>query len=241
MKELALISGVSREMGMGYEAAKQLGQLGYRVIISARQLDKADVLAKQLAAQGSEVTAKQLDVTQDASVRQLVDYIESEYGKLDVLINNAGGFYDGGGDVLQLDADHVHQVLDTNLLGAWRMTSSFAPLLQKSDNARVVNVSSGAGSYTDPAFGMLVQTEAPVYGISKLALNGLTVKLSQSLQQAGIKVNSVCPGWVATQPGGLEMGARPVVEGTKGIVWAATLPKDGPTGRFFRDGEVLGW
>lgn len=106
----------------------------------------------------------------------------------------------------------------------------------------MVNVSSGAGSFTDPVFGLTVHPgNVPVYALTKLALNGLTVKLARQLKNSHVKVNAVCPGFVATYPGTAEWGARPVSEGAKGIVWAATLPDDGPSGCFFRDGQALNW
>jgi NAD(P)-dependent dehydrogenase (short-subunit alcohol dehydrogenase family) len=121
------------------------------------------------------------------------------------------------------------------------MTKSFIPLLEKSDNPSVVNVSSGAGSFGDPDFGLIAKGDITAYGISKLALNGLTVKLAAELKGRGIKINAVCPGFTATYPGTEEWGARPVAEGAGGIVWAATLAKNGPTGGFFRDGKILPW
>jgi NAD(P)-dependent dehydrogenase (short-subunit alcohol dehydrogenase family) len=136
----------------------------------------------------------------------------------------------------------VKDALDTNLLGAWRMAKAFVPLLQQSDHGRIVNVSSGAGSFTDPVFGIQNhQGNMPVYAITKLALNGFTAKLARELKDSPIKVNAVCPGFVATYPGLEEWGARPASEAARGIIWAATLPEGGSTGGFFRDGKPLEW
>lgn len=122
------------------------------------------------------------------------------------------------------------------------MIKAFKPLLIKSRNPRIVNVSSGAGSFSDEVFGMAVNPGGvPAYGISKLALNGLTIKCAREFTADSIKINSVCPGFVATYPGTENWGARPVSEGAAGIVWAASLPADGPTGQFFRDGKVIPW
>jgi NAD(P)-dependent dehydrogenase (short-subunit alcohol dehydrogenase family) len=214
MDKISLITGVSRDMGLGYETAKQLSELGYTVIITARDIEKVKSLARK-----SGLTAMQLDITNDISVSQLANDIEKQYGKLDVLVNNAGGFFDQGGEPLSTDIQFVKDAFDLNLLGAWRMANAFVPLLRKSSAGRIVNVSSGAGSFTDPTFGLSNhQGNVPVYGITKLALNGLTVKLARELKDTSIKVNSVCPGFVATYPGTEKWGARPVTEGAKGIV-----------------------
>ena len=237
MDKIAIITGVSREMGLGYETAKQLKELGFIVIITARDFDKVKQLAGQIG-----VIARQLDVTDEDSVLDLANNIEKEYGKIDVLINNAGAFFDQGGEPLSSDMQFVKDAIDTNLLGAWRMIKLFLPLLEKSEQPRIVNVSSGAGSFGDPVFGLAHHfSKVPVYGITKLALNGLTVKLASQLKDSKIKINSVDPGFTATYPGTEQWGARPVSEGAKGIIWAATLPQDGPSGEFFRDGQTLNW
>ena len=235
--KIALITGVSREMGLGYETAKQLAELGYKVIITAREFDKVKELADKI-----NVTAMALDITNDQSVEQLANDFEKQFGKLDVLVNNAGAFFDQGGEPLSADIQFIKDAFDTNLLGAWRMIKAFEPLLQKSESGRIVNVSSGAGSFGDPVFGLANHfSKVPVYGITKLALNGLTVKLARQLKDTKIKINSVDPGFIATYSGTENYGARPVSEGAKSVVWAVTIPDDGPSGEFFRDGETLSW
>lgn len=122
--------------------------------------------------------------------------IENEYGKLDVLVNNAGAFFDQNGEPLSTDLQFVNDALNTNLLGAWRMIKAFHKLLEKSDSPRIVNVSSGAGSFSDPVFGLANHfSKVPVYRITKLALNGLTVKVAAQLKDSKIKINSVDPGF----------------------------------------------
>ena len=237
MDKIALITGVSREMGLGYETAKQLADKGYKVIITAREFEKVKELADKI-----NVTAMALDITNDQSVQQLANDFEKQFGKLDVLVNNAGAFFDQDNEPLSGDMQFIKDAFDTNLLGAWRMIKAFEPLLQKSESGRIVNVSSGAGSFGDPVFGLANHfSKVPVYGITKLALNGLTVKLARQLKETKIKINSVDPGFTATYPGTENWGARPVSEGAKGVVWAATLTDDGPSGEFFRDGQTLSW
>ena len=236
-KPLALITGVSREMGLGFETARQLVEKGFKVICTARTLEKVEQLASKIGAE-----AKQLDITNQIHIQQLAEEVTNEYGKLDVLINNAGAFFDQGGQPLSAEMDFIQEAFNTNLFGAWRMTKAFIPLLEKSDAGRIVNVSSEAGSFSDPIFSLENHpNNVPVYSLTKLALNGLTVKLARELKDSSIKVNAATPGFIATYPGTEEWGARPVPEGAKSIVWAATLPADGPSGQFFRDGKRLAW
>lgn len=186
--------------------------------------------------------AKALDVTDDTSVRQLAVEVKQEYGRLDILINNAAAFVNWAETALTADLAGVYDVFNTNLLGVWRMCQVCVPLLRRSSHGRIVNVSSGAGSHGDTQFGLTTNRGAVAsYGISKAALNALTTKLAAELDGTGILVNAVCPGLTATAPGMEAMGARPIPEGAASVVWAATLPDDGPTGGFFRDGNPLPW
>ncbi|HYJ47786.1 MAG TPA: SDR family NAD(P)-dependent oxidoreductase, partial [Pyrinomonadaceae bacterium] len=128
----------------------------------------------------------------------------------------------------------VREAFETNTLGAWRMCQAFIPLLRRSAHGRVVNVSSESGSLASMGGG------TPAYSVSKAALNALTRMLADELKSSGVLVNSVCPGWVATEMGGRD-APRSVEEGAASVVWAATIPDGGPTGGFFRDGEPLPW
>jgi len=127
----------------------------------------------------------------------------------------------------------VREALETNLLGAWRTTQACLPLLRRSGSGRIVNVSSGAGALADMRGG------TPAYRVSKTGLNALTRILAAELRGDGVLVNSVCPGWVATEMGG--SGGRPVEAGAASVMWAVRLPDDGPTGGFFRDGRRIDW
>ena len=238
--QVALVTGASR--GIGFEVCRQLGELGMTVILSGRDPEKVGEAAKTLAADGLEVSPKTLDVSSDESVRQVAGEVEREYGRLDVLVNNAAGYADWSEMPSAADLSSALQLLGTNLLGPWRTCQAFLPLLRRSVHGRIVNVASGAGSHGDQQFGLTTNHGATAsYGISKAALNALTAKLAAELEGSGILVNSVCPGLTATAPGMEAMGARPVPEGAASVVWAAVLPDDGPTGGFFRDGKPLPW
>ncbi len=240
---IALVTGVSREEGIGFGVAKALATLGFDVILTARNIASAQALSEKIE-NPQNVIAKSLDITQDESISEIVEFVENKFQKLDVLINNAGAGFDFGMHPLETDLEITKNTLDINLFGAWRMIKGFYHLLKKSNQSRVVNISSGAGSFGDHVFGLAVHPSIVTsYGISKLALNGLTVKLARQFNEAGdkIKINSICPGFVATYEGTAEMGARPVSEVVDGIVWAATLTDDGPTGGFFRDKAPLSW
>ena len=160
--------------------------------------------------------------------------VEERFGRLDVLVNNAAILYDEWQRAENASLDTVHKAFGTNTLGAWRMCQAFIPLLRKSKHARIVNVSSESGSLTVMGGG------TPGYSVSKVALNALTRMLADELRASHILVNSVCPGWVATEMGGPD-APRTVEEGAASVMWAALLPDDGRTGGFFRDGEPLAW
>ncbi len=228
---IAIATGANR--GIGLEVARQLARQNITVILGARDLEKGKAAAETLAKKGLEVLPRWLDVTNQESIDRLVTQVKEEFGRLDILINNAGILYDTWQQAINANFDTVHEALETNTFGPWRMCQAFIPLLRQSKHGRIVNVSSGAGSLTSMSGG------TPAYSVSKVALNALTRMLADELKGSGILVNSVCPGWVATEMGGA--GGRPVEDGAAGVVWAATLPDDGPTGGFFRDGKPLAW
>jgi NAD(P)-dependent dehydrogenase (short-subunit alcohol dehydrogenase family) len=239
-KKVVLITGVSREQGIGFGLGKRMAETDFDVIITARKKSNALSLAKLIGL--AAVAAEEVDITDDESVRNLATLIERDYGKLDILVNNAAGGLDYGIPVLSTDLAVTRDALETNLFGAWRMIKAFHPLLKKSAHPRIVNISSGAGSFSHPVFGLSNHPAILTsYAISKLALNGLTVKAAAELRADNILINSVNPGFVATAPGMEKMGARSVRESVNGIIWAATLPDDGPTGKFFEDGSEIGW
>jgi NAD(P)-dependent dehydrogenase (short-subunit alcohol dehydrogenase family) len=174
-----------------------------------------------------------LDVTDPGSIGEAARWVSERYGKLDVLVNNAAITYDTWQRAASADLAVVREAAETNLYGPWLMVQEFLPLLRHSDHPRIVNVSSEAASLAHMGGG------TPAYTASKTALNALTRMLADELRGDRILVNAVCPGWVATDMGG--PGGRPVAEGAASVVWAATLPGDGPTGGFFRDGRPIPW
>lgn len=231
MTRVALVTGANR--GIGLEVCRQLAERGYVAVLGARDRDKGEQAAGELRGQGLDVRACQLDVADPESVRAAAVWLEREVGRLDALVNNAAILYDTWQRGVDADLDQVRAALDTNLLGAWRVTQAALPLLRQSPAGRIVNVSSGAGALNDMGGG------TPAYRTSKAALNALTRILASELRGDRILVNAICPGWVATDMGG--GGGRPVAEGAAGIVWAVELPDDGPTGGFFRDGRAIAW
>jgi NAD(P)-dependent dehydrogenase (short-subunit alcohol dehydrogenase family) len=235
---VALVTGGAR--GIGFEVARQLAQRGMTVILGARDLDKAGIAAEELSGDGLDVRAGIIDVADDDSVGELVDWVAGEFGRLDVLVNNAAAFADWSETASGADLGNSRAVLDTNLFGTWRACQAFLPLIRQNEHGRIVNVASGSGSHGDPQFGLARPGgTAATYAISKAAVLALTSKLAAELDGTGILINSVDPGLTATAPGMEEMGARPIPDGASRVAWAATLPDDGPSGGFFRDGEPM--
>jgi NAD(P)-dependent dehydrogenase (short-subunit alcohol dehydrogenase family) len=237
---VVLITGAAK--GIGKETAAQLGELGAIVLLTARQAARARVIAEELADAG-DVRALEVDfdVADAGSVSAAAEAVAS-HGRLDVLINNAAAYVDWAETAAGADLQEASRVLETNLIGSWRVTQALLPLLRQSAHPRIVFVSSGAGSHGDEQFGLTRRGGAAAsYGISKAALNGLVSTLAAELKRSPILVNAVCPGLTATWPGAEQMGARPVAQGAASVVWAATLDDDGPSGGFFRDGAPLAW
>jgi NAD(P)-dependent dehydrogenase (short-subunit alcohol dehydrogenase family) len=231
-----VVTGANR--GIGLEVARHLAARGDTVVLGTRDLDAGQRAAAPLVAAGSDVRARRLEVTDQASIDAVAAELASGAaaggpGRLDVLVNNAAIHYDTWQNAARADLGVVAEALETNLLGAWRCANAFLPLLRASRHGRIVNVSSESGSLTSMGGGI------PAYRVSKAGLNALTRMLAAELRSDGVLVNSVCPGWVATDMGG--PGGRPVAEGAASVVWAVDLPDDGPTGGFFRDGRALPW
>ncbi len=225
---VALITGATR--GIGYAAAARLAALGYRVVVAGRDPGAADRAAAEVGG-----VPLVLDVTREADAGRAVAFVEAEFGRLDALVNNAGVLLDREEAGLGVALEKVRATLEVNALGALRLAQAFAPMMVRQRYGRIVNVSSIMGSLAQAGPGYLA------YRTSKAALNMITRVLAAELTGTGVLVNAVHPGWVRTRMGGPEAPLSPE-EGARALVWAATLPEDGPTGGFFQgEGKPLPW
>lgn len=211
MKRIALVTGSTR--GIGREVARQLEARGHEVIVVGR---------------------KELEISDERSVDAMGERVERDFGRLDVLVNNAAILLDEGKSIVDVDPREFEETWRVNVLGAFLMIKRFAPLLRKSGHGRVVNVSSGAGQLSSMA------SYAPSYSTSKAALNAITILFANALRRDRVLVNCADPGWVRTDMGG-SAAPRSVEQGADTIVWLATLPDDGPTGGFFHDRKKIAW
>jgi NAD(P)-dependent dehydrogenase (short-subunit alcohol dehydrogenase family) len=238
-KKIALVTGANK--GIGKEVARQLGKAGMTVYVGARDLKRGQAAADELKADGVDVAVVQLDVTNDDSVKGAVATIEKQHGKLDVLVNNAG-IADMAAAGLSEPLESVRTTFDTNFFGAARVLQAAVPLLKKSDAPRIVNVSSTLGSLnknSDTNWDFY-NVKFLGYNASKAALNMLTVIAAAELRDANAKVNSICPGYVATDINN-NQGHRTVEQGAAIVVKMATLSADGPTGGYWDDAGKIEW
>jgi NAD(P)-dependent dehydrogenase (short-subunit alcohol dehydrogenase family) len=242
-KKIALISGGNK--GIGLETGRALAKLGYAVLLGSRDVPKGEVAAKQLRAEGLDARAVKLDVTKAEDIAAVAAMIEAKFGKLDVLVNNAGVMQEKGWThncTSTTDPVKLRATFETNLFAAVALTQAVLPSLRKAEAARIVNVSSILGSVGLQATkgSPTYSTKLFAYNSSKAALNMFTIHLAHELRHTKIKVNSAHPGWVKTDLGGsgAPMDAK---EGAVTEVQLATLPEDGPTGGFFHLGEAIEW
>ena len=229
--KIALVTGANR--GLGLEVVRQLGGTGFRVLLGVRDSAKAAEAADRLRGNGIDAVGLPLDVADAESIVAAAAMVARDQPRLDVLINNAAVHYDTWQRAITADFATVDEAWRTNLMGPWRLTNALLPSLRTSSAPRIVNVSSESGALASMGAG------TPAYHVTKAGLNALTRTMAAELRSEGFLVNAICPGWTATDMGG--GGGRPVAAGAKGIVWAATLPDDGPTGGFFRDGRPVPW
>ena len=225
----ALVTGAYR--GIGLEAARQIGKHDFHIFVAARKADEGEKAAQTLRDEGLKASFVLLDVTDEASIQGAVETVKSHTGSLDVLVNNAAVFLRGEWVISNLPASVLREALETNAIGPLLVTQAFWPLLQKSDSPRVVNVSSGAGRLFD------MGAEMPAYGPTKTLLNAITRQFAGLDER--ISVNSICPGWVATEMGGQE-APRTVEQGAAIISKLATMDAP-PSGKYLNDDGEIGW
>ena len=256
----ALVTGGNR--GLGLEVCRQLGRLGMRVLLAARDIASGAHATSTLQSEGLDITFEPLDVTSQESIANLADRLERQDTRLSALVNNAGIALEG------FDANVAEKTLAVNFFGALHVTERLLPLM--AEHGRIVMVSSGMGELDgmpppmrqrfapppskeellslmhafveDVRSGQYAAKGWPgsAYRVSKVGLNTLTRLLAEELKPRHLLVNAVCPGWVKTRMGGAH-APRSVEEGADTLVWAATLPPDGPTGSFFRDRQAIAW
>jgi NAD(P)-dependent dehydrogenase (short-subunit alcohol dehydrogenase family) len=227
----ALVTGANK--GIGYEVARQLVEKGFQVFVGARSAQAGRKAAAEITKEDGKASFLEIDVADNASVTAAAREFAKAADHLDVLVNNAGIIVDGDDAILEISDELLRKTLETNTLGALRVTRVFVPLLRKSKAPRVINVSSGGGQLTGGADGW-----SPAYCISKTALNGVTAQLATALPK--FAVNSVCPGWVRTDMGG-QGATRSVEEGADTIVWLAADAPQTLTGKFLRDRKEIAW
>ena len=247
--KVAFVTGANK--GLGFETAKGLGELGIAVVMGSRDEAKGQAAADALRSAGiKSVESVRFDVTRPEDHRGIARYLQERFGKLDILINNAGvhiekadfGNPNGFNTTSKTTPEELHQTFETNFFAVVALTQTLLPLLRKAPAGRVVNLSSVLGSlslHSDPS-SPIYDKKSFAYDASKTALNAFTVHLAQELRGTRIKVNSAHPGWVKTDMGG-EAAPMELSEGGKTSVQLATLPDDGPTGGYFHLGQPLPW
>jgi NAD(P)-dependent dehydrogenase (short-subunit alcohol dehydrogenase family) len=241
--KVALVTGSNK--GLGFEMSRQLAQQGLTVIIAARKLEAAIAAATTLNNEGLKTEAIALDINDSAQIQSAVQEINDRFGKLDVLINNAGVMLDGEwaiSNASSVSIDIIRKTFDTNFFALVEVTQALLPLILKSQSGRIVNMASIEGSLTlhaDPS-SFIYDSKPFAYDASKAAVNSFTVHLAHELRNTPVKVNSAHPGWVKTELGG-DGAMMDITEGAMTGVQLATLPDDGASGGFFHLGQPVLW
>jgi len=236
--KIAVVTGANR--GIGFEICRQLAKKGVLVVLTSRDEQKGLFACNVLEKMELPVRYHELDVNHAASISRFRSFMLKEFGRCDILINNAGVFLDKKGldeavpSIFNAKIETLRQTMETNLYGPLLLCQALVPLMKKHNYGRIVNLSSGLGQLSDMNGGY------PAYRISKTALNALTRILSDELKDFNILVNSVCPGWVKTEMGGLN-APRSIEEGADTAIWLSGLPDQGPRGKFFRDRKEIPW
>jgi len=229
---VAVVTGGNR--GIGFEISKELSKVGCRVVLTSRDEEHGNQAVAKLGADKKNIVYHKLDVTNGKDIETLRDWILKMYGRVDILINNAGIYLDEGTSVFNVDEKIVKETLDVNFYGAFNMCRVLVPIMRQNGYGRIVNISSGYGAMSEMA------GYHAAYRISKAALNALTLIMADELRDGDIKVNAVCPGWVNTDMGG-KMAPVSAEKAAKDIVHVALMDEEGPTGSFFRHKKPIEW
>ncbi len=242
--KIALVTGANR--GIGYAIAQGLVKADFQVIIGSRSLEKGKAAAKKLnsaillaeetsahlALNSPSVSAVEIDIAEDDSIKEAFDELNGKIDRLDVLINNAGIYPDNGFNILTIERDLLAKTMNINTFGAIKVTQAFLPLLAKANEARIINYSSGYGQLAG------LSADVPSYCLSKLAVNGATIMLADALGNKNITVNAVDPGWVSSDMGG-ENAPRTTEQGADTAVWLATIDSVKDSGKLWRDRSIV--
>lgn len=231
-EKIALVTGANR--GIGFEVCRQLARFGMRVILTSRDEAKGKQATEILRREGGLVDFHLLDVIEPKQVERLRMWVVERYGRLDVLVNNAGVLFGEDQSVFSVPLDIVRTTMEINFFGPLNLCRAFVPMMKKTSYGRVVNVSSEMGSLAG------MGGDSAGYRASKAALNALTRIVAAEVRGYNIKVNSACPGWVRSDMGG-DHAPRSLEQGAATVVWLATLPDQGPSGGFYMDQKVIPW
>jgi NAD(P)-dependent dehydrogenase (short-subunit alcohol dehydrogenase family) len=230
--KVALVTGGNR--GIGYELVKQLAQKGFKVILASRDSEMGHEVAQKLKESNLDVSLLVMDVNNQESIRQAAITVNERYGKLDVLINNAGVYLEENKKLVAMDPSILEKTMATNFFGVYHVIRSFIPLMEKQGYGRIINVSSEYGAMSEMSY-----PGVGAYKLSKFALNGLTRLVAAEIN-SDIKINAVDPGWVSSDMGGPSAPKSPK-QAAESIFWLATIGPEGPNGGFFRDGIRIDW
>ena len=231
-QRIALVTGGNR--GIGLEICRQLAKHGIRVLLGSRDPAKGAAAAGELIAAKLPVEARELDVADDQSILDCMNWIRRDVGRLDILVNNAGIMVEENDDEPEEELRIVRETMQTNVYGPFLLSRLAIPIMKSRRYGRIVNLSSGMGSLTEMGPGYLA------YRMSKAGINVVTRVLAAEVEGMGILVNSADPGWIKTDMG-VRSASRTVYKGAETPVWLATVPEGGPTGGFFRDRKTIPW
>ncbi len=231
-QRIALVTGGNR--GLGFEICRQLAQRDVSVVLTSRNPDRGLEAAGRLRDEGLEVSFQPLDVTLPETVERTLSAVREEFGRLDILVNNAAvllGYTDPG---LRFSLDTIKELMETNAYGPLRLCQAVIPLMQSQNYGRIVNISSRAGQLAS------MGSQSLGYRMSKTAFNVITRVLASEVQGSNILINSMSPGHVRTEMGGPH-APRSAAQGADTAVWLALLPDGGPSGQFFFEREPITW